>query len=115
MWRYIGNILLTSSSPAAPREAVVIRSARDADLPLVHELAELDAAAPLASPILVAVVDGRPWAALSLDDGRAVADPFRPSASTVELLRMRADQLRAADGKHQRTSPMRWIAGRARA
>jgi hypothetical protein len=115
MWRSIGNILLTSSSSSAPHDAVVIRTARDADLPLVRDLAALDASAPLQGPILVAVVDGRPWAALSLKDGHTVADPFRPSASTVELLRMRADQLRAADGKHQRVALTRWIAGRARA
>ncbi|MDQ3675219.1 MAG: hypothetical protein M3401_00220 [Actinomycetota bacterium] len=93
----------------------MIRPARDADLPLVHALAELDTSAPLAGRILVAVVDGRPWAALSLDDGRAVADPFAPSATTVELLRVRADQLRAADSKHRRVALTRWIAGRARA
>jgi len=96
-------------------DAVVIRLARDAELPLVRDLAALDSAAPLAGAVLVAVVDGRPWAALSLDDGRAISDPFRPSAMAVELLRTRAHQLRAADGKHQRVALTRWIAGRARA
>lgn len=75
----------------------------------------LDSSKPLAGPILVAAIDGRPWSALSLEDGRTVADPFQPSASTVELLRMRAHQLRTADGKHQRVALTRWLAGRARA
>lgn len=115
MWRVIGNILLTSSAASTSPGAVVIRAARDADLPLVRDLAELDGAAPLIGSILVAIVEGRPWAALSLADGRAVADPFRPSASTVELLRLRADQLRAADGKPRRVASTRWIADRGRA
>jgi hypothetical protein len=44
----------------------------------------------------VAFVDGEPWAALSLDDGKIVADPFRRSASVAELLRVRARHLGAA-------------------
>jgi hypothetical protein len=35
-------------------------------------------------------VDDEPWAVLSLTDGAAVADPFRPSAAIVVLLRERA-------------------------
>ncbi len=115
MWHNIGNILHASSSTPTMPESVVIRQARDSDLPLVGDLAVIDSSEPLGGSILVAVVDGRPWAALSLDDGRTVADPFKPSASSVELLRVRADQLRSADGKHQRVALTRWIAGRARA
>jgi hypothetical protein len=115
MWRNIGNMLLASSAPSTPHDDVIIRTARPADLPLVHDLAELDDAAPLQGRILVAVVDGRPWAALSLEDGRAVADPFKPSAPAAELLRMRAGHLSTADGKHRRVALTRWIAGRARA
>jgi hypothetical protein len=115
MWANIGNILLANSSVTTAPDAVVIRRACDADTPLVRDLAALDSARPLTGQVLVAVVDGRPWAALSLDDGRAVADPFKPSASSVALLRMRADQLRAVDRKHQRVALTRWIAGRARA
>src|SRR4051812_6115774 len=43
---------------AAP--AVVIRAAHDADLPSLHDLAELDSAVPLTGPVLVALVHGRP-------------------------------------------------------
>ena len=35
----------------------------------------------------------RPVAALSLRDGRVIADPFTPTADVVELMRMRARQL----------------------
>ena len=71
--------------PAAPDE--------DADL---RRLAELDSASPLRTPALVALVDGEPVAAVSLADGRAVADPFRPTADVVALLRERAAGLRHA-------------------
>jgi hypothetical protein len=83
----------------ALRDVVVIRPAQDADLASLHDLAELDSAEPLAGPVLVAVVDGAVWAALSLDDGRVIADPFRPSAGAVELLRVRRAQLRSAGGR----------------
>jgi hypothetical protein len=62
--------------PAAPGE--------DADL---RRLAALDSAEPLRGPVLIALADGEPVAALSLADGRAVADPFRPTADVVTLLR----------------------------
>ncbi|MBV9464847.1 MAG: hypothetical protein JO169_01910, partial [Solirubrobacterales bacterium] len=45
-----------------------------------------------AQPALVAEIDGELCAALSLADGRVVADPFRPSGALLELLRMRAAQ-----------------------
>ena len=90
------------SVAAAPSEvisslrSVVIRPARDEDLPMLHDLAELDSSAPLAGPALVAVVDGRPWAAYGLDDDRVIADPFHPSAAAAGLLCLRVRQLRAA-------------------
>jgi len=90
------------SVAAAPIEvissqrSVVIRPARDEDLPMLHDLAELDSSAPLAGAALVAVVDGRPWAAYGLEDDRVIADPFHPSAAAAGLLRLRVRQLRAA-------------------
>ena len=106
------------AAPAVP-DAVVIRPARDADAPALHDLAELDSAGPLTGDVLVALVDGRPWAALSLDDGRVVADPFRPTAAAVELLRLRVEQLRAAQRRADRVRALglrlRLRARRARA
>jgi len=81
----------------------------------MHDLAELDSARPLSGPVLVAVVEGRIWAALALDGDRVVAAPFLPTAPAVQLLRLRVAQLRAADGRPQRGRLPRWIAGRARA
>jgi hypothetical protein len=94
---------------------VAIRRGRDGDTPLLHDLAEVDSAQPLAGPVLVAVVEGRIWAALELDGDRVIADPFLPTAPAVELLRLRVAQLRAGDRASQRGRLPRWIAGRARA
>jgi hypothetical protein len=102
---------------SAPAEhlAIAIRRARDADTPLLHDLAELDSRRPLAGPVLVALVEGRAWAALSLDDGRIVADPFLPTAPAVELLALRARQLQRAGGRPRRRILTRRVPGRARA
>jgi hypothetical protein len=40
--------------------------------------------------VLVAEVAGELWAALEIGSGAAIADPFRPSAQLVELLRLHA-------------------------
>jgi hypothetical protein len=63
----------------------------------VERLAELDSQRPVTGPALVGEIDGRPAAAISLEDGRVVADPFRPTANLVALLRMRARGLRAQE------------------
>ena len=54
-------------------------------------VAALDSARVPRSPLLVAEVDGEIRAALSLEDGSSVADPFHASLDLVDLLRTRAD------------------------
>jgi hypothetical protein len=61
--------------------------------PAVELLAQLDSVKPLTGLVLVAEADGRPVAAISVDDGRTAADPFLPSADALAVLRMRAAQL----------------------
>lgn len=73
--------------------AVELRPARAADADVVRQLAELDDAAELEGPVLLAVVGGSAVAAIALDDGRVVADPFVPTAHAVALLRVRAGHL----------------------
>ena len=77
---------------------VVIRRAGDDDRGALARLAALDSAKPLRGEVLVAVVDLEPWAAVSLDDGRVIADPFRASGVAAELLRVRARHLRGGAG-----------------
>jgi hypothetical protein len=78
----------------SPVTRVTLRYAAAADAARLRELAELDSAevAPL-GPALVAEVDGRLRAALPLDGGAPIADPFHRGAELIELLRLRAGQL----------------------
>ena len=69
---------------------IAIRRAGPGDDAVLVRLAALDAASPFSRPALVATLDGLPAAAVSLVDGRTVADPFLPSAEAVALLRHRA-------------------------
>jgi hypothetical protein len=69
---------------------ITIRRAHPEE-PGVLRVAALDSARVPRSPLLVAEVDGEIRAALSLDDGRSVADPFHSSLDLVDLLRARAD------------------------
>ena len=80
---------------------IEIRPARPDDAVALHSLASLDSALPLEGDVLVAIVDAEPVAALSLDDGRAIADPFRRTADTVALLKLRA----AGHGERERRRP----------
>jgi hypothetical protein len=93
----------------APREleyadarAVTIRWAFPDDAIAVDRLAGLDSWPAPRHPLLVAEVEGELWAALSLRNGRAIADPFRLTDGLVELLRARADQLRDIGGRPPR-------------
>ena len=74
---------------------VVIRAATPADAAALVRLGALDgnrsagellADAAADHAVLVAEVDGSIEAALALDGGLAVADPFRPSALDLQLL-----------------------------
>jgi hypothetical protein len=82
----------THSSLRADAEAeLTVRPAQYSDYDALERLAALDSARPLAGgQVLVAEVDGRLVAAVSLHDGRAIADPFVPSAEAVEILRVHA-------------------------
>jgi hypothetical protein len=66
-------------------------------------LAQLDSApAPKPVPTLVAEVGGELRAALPLDGGRAIADPFRPTAELVAILAERARQLAPSPARRGR-------------
>ena len=72
---------------------LTIRLASAADEGRLRTLAQLDSAPVPSGPVLIVVVDGRLRAALPLDGGAPIADPFRRSAGMIALLRMRAAQL----------------------
>jgi hypothetical protein len=77
----------------AGESTVVIRLATPADVDDLRRLAALDSARALLGTVLVAQSDGEIRAAYSVEQERAIADPFRPTAGLVELLRARTDLL----------------------
>ena len=70
--------------------SLVLRPATSADAADLERLAALDSSRPLAGEVMLAHVDGDVRAALSLETGRVVADPFYPSLELVPLLRAAA-------------------------
>ena len=73
---------------------VVIRAARGSDGTLLDQLAELDSQRPLSGDVLLAEQDGELVAAIAGE--RVIADPFRPTADVIALLRVRAGGSRPA-------------------
>jgi hypothetical protein len=68
--------------------AFTVRRAGDADEPTLVWLAALAGKPSVRRPALIGDVDGVPAAAISVIDGRVVADPFRPTAGLVAHLRL---------------------------
>jgi hypothetical protein len=87
------------NEPPAPPVELRFAGADDADD--ARRIAALDDAAELEYPVLLAKLDGDPVAAMSLSDGRVVANPFLRTADVVALLRLRAEHL-SGDGKPSR-------------
>ena len=77
-------------------DTIVIRRAGAADIRVLARLAALDSAATPAADSLIAELDGVAVAALDLADGQIITDPFARSVDLVELLRLRAARVRAA-------------------
>jgi hypothetical protein len=67
--------------------SLTMRLAHSGDAAAIARLVELEEAQPLRGESLVAELDGTIIAALSLHDGQAVADLFRPTAGIVRTLR----------------------------
>ena|SRR5688500_6670109 len=86
----------------ASTDSISIRSFTDSDARAVRVVAQRDSSTVPAGMLLVAEVGGRVRAALSLDTGEVVADPFAPSAELVDLLRARARQLNGRPARRRR-------------
>ena len=79
--------------------AYSIRRTTEADEPALRRLADLDSQRPLEGPALIGEIGGRPAGAVSLADGRVIADPFQTTVHLRQMLHMRFDAFRA----HSRT------------
>jgi hypothetical protein len=79
-------------------KTLTIRRADSSDSGALVRLAALDSASPPTGEALLAEVGGELWAAVEIDSGTAIADPFRPSGEVVDLLRLQM----ALDGGPER-------------
>jgi len=91
----------TTDNTLAVLDHVTIRRSHAQDRDALERLAQLDSRRLAAGQLLVAEVAGELRAALPLNGGAAIADPFRPTAPLVSLLQMRAQQIRAVDAGRQ--------------
>jgi hypothetical protein len=97
-----------TQTPARDGQPITIRRATGADHATIQRLAALDSAPAPAGEILIAEIGDQALGAIEVASGAAIADPFRPTAELVELLRVRADRLRAtASSRRLRLRP-RW-------
>lgn len=97
----------TTNAPSFPDEArdprrhetergvseLTIRPAYPDDTEALWRLAALDSSTVPAGDMLIGELDGVLAAALSIDNGRVIADPFRATEALVQLLVRRAQQL----------------------
>ncbi len=84
---------------------VALRPAQPEDARALKILAELDEEPELSGETLLALIDGDAVAALSLEDGRVVSNPFVATREAVSLLKLRADHL---VGRRSRQPRRRW-------
>ena len=101
------------SSPSRPGADLVIRYARPDEADAIAELAQLDSSRAPRGTVIVADVKGELWAAVSVDDSHAVANPFRPSGEltfTPARARSRGPRRRA----RPHAAPPRRLAAHAR-
>jgi hypothetical protein len=80
-------------------KTLTIRRADSSDAGALVRLAALDSAFPPTGDALLAEVGGEVWAAVEIDSGAAIADPFRPSGELVDLLRLQV----SLDGRGARS------------
>lgn len=89
---------------------VTVRWAAAGDEPAIRRVAERDSRVAPTGPALVAEVAGEIVAAVSLNGGEAVADPFHPTSDVVDLLELRATQLTTGGREKGRGAAALWLA-----
>ena len=77
-------------------ETITLRPQGDDDRAAVERLARLEERPLPPGPLLLAEIEGTVEAAVAVETGETIANPFAATAETVSLLQLRATQLRAA-------------------
>jgi hypothetical protein len=93
--------------PAGETHEITIRPSTPEDTRALLRLAQLDGRRPPSGEFILAIVGGELWAALPLGGGDAIADPFRPTADVVALLRVRDAALHDAGAGARRAPRVR--------
>jgi hypothetical protein len=75
---------------------LTIRHATAGDFPALERLAALDSHRIPSGELFVGEIDGRLLAAMSIDTGSVIADPFEHTASIVDVLRVQSRAVRPA-------------------
>jgi hypothetical protein len=84
------------------RGELKLRDATDADSAALLRLARLDSRGrPPAGRLILAEDRGELVAAIAVESGAAIADPFKPTAAIVAMLEVRARQLRGTTGRRR--------------
>ena len=86
-----------------PTNTYEITIARHEHAGAVRWLADLDSRPTPRGRVLLALDDGHPVAALGIEDGSVVADPFRRTGHYVAALRQRA----RAEGAYEKVPSLR--------
>lgn len=81
---------------------MVLRADRPTDEAALRRLAALDSVRPIRGRAIVAEVEGRTVAAIGIEDGKVVADPFEHTAEVVELLRSRVQSAEPKEAPRHR-------------
>ena len=93
--RMSGRLPSTIASAVGAREEISLRLALPADDVAIERLSQLAGRRLSAGVVLLAEADGEILAAAD-PNGCVISDPFRVTLDVVELLRLRASQLRSA-------------------
>ena len=88
-----GRRAAEASEQALHTAVIALRTAGPEQAKELEQLARLDSSRPLDGDSLVALVDGKLVAAISLGDGRVIADPLAATAEARALLHARAAQI----------------------
>jgi hypothetical protein len=91
---------------------LTIRVATPDDARVLQYLAQIDSAPLVTGRVPLAELDGVPYAAISLDTGAVVADPFRPTAEAVRMLRLRRYQVTRQGGRRPMPARLRRVLAR---